>query len=89
MIVVKVELHSYNTGKVTELGRMHISSDGGLASDEVGNYDVKLGRKGQDDEAIYQKPQRTGRVEGHRRLALSVWVLVAKALASVGFKTRE
>ena len=31
------------------------------------------------------KPQREGRVEGHRRLAEPVWSLVRKALASMGY----
>lgn len=45
---------------------------------------VKLGRKGQTSNSdIYRKPQREGEVRGHRRLALSVWNLVGKALHAV------
>lgn len=83
MLVVKVELHSAITGEVTELGRMIIANDGS-GDGQTGNYTVRLGRKGQtDDRQVYTKPQRTGEVKGHRRLALSVWNLVGKALHAV------
>lgn len=84
MIVVKVELHSARTGDVTELGKMIIANDGTQGNGSVGDYDVKVGRKGQTDIQLWQKPQRVGKVLGHRRLALSIWTLVAKALHTVG-----
>lgn len=84
VIVIKVELHSAITGNTTELGRMIIANDGEQGNGSLGDYVVKLGRKGQSDVQIWKKPQREGAVKGHRRLALSVWNLVAKALHSVG-----
>lgn len=78
MIVVKVELHSAITGRVTELARMIIHNVGG--SHTLGNYEVCVGRKGQHNSAILDKPQRAGVVDKHPRLAQSVWCLVAKAL---------
>lgn len=87
MIVVKIELHSAITGQVSELGRMIIANDGTDRSHTTGNYNVRLGRKGVvDNSEIYNKPQRKGKVLNHRRLALSIWVLVAKALKSVKIK---
>lgn len=87
MLVVKVELHSAITGAVSELGRLIISNDGKSMARSVGNYDVRLGRKGAaENHAILTKPQRQGRVEGHARLSAPVWSLVAKALASIGFR---
>lgn len=82
MIVVKVELHSAITGRVTELGCMVISNDG-AGTRSHGNYDVRLGRKGASIARILDAPQRRGRVDGHARNALSVWALVAKALTSL------
>lgn len=83
MIVIKVELHSAITHKVTELGRMVIHNIGGTLL--RGNYGVKVGRKGQDSFQVLEKPQRSGKVESHPRLSQSVWCLVAKALASTGY----
>jgi hypothetical protein len=75
MIVVTVELHSAITGRVSRLGGMVIANDG-TGSKSRGNYDAQLvsrnGAKG-----------RAARVEGHAREALSVWVLVGKAIAAL------
>lgn len=77
MIVVKVELHSAITGKVTEIGRMKITNDG-TGDINKGNYDVKIMRKGSVNTV-----QKTARVENHSRLNESVWKLVKKALNGV------
>lgn len=77
MIIVRIELHSAITGRVTEIGRMVIHN---LATGtrERGNYGVRLMRRGTKDIT-----QREGTVEGHARLSAPVWKLVAKALRSV------
>jgi len=86
MIVVKVELVPHGIGTQIELGRMVIANDATRDNGPLVDYVVKLGRKGQaNSNAVYRKPQRFGVIKEHKRLALSVWVLVAKALASVGF----
>lgn len=80
MIVVRVELHSALTRKVTELARMHICNFGG--SRTVGHYEVRTlrGRSAKDlDRHIVQ---RTGTVMNHPRLDQHVWHLVAKALSA-------
>lgn len=79
MIVVKVELHSAITGKVSEIGRMHIVNNG-TGDHRVGNYIVRLMRRG-----TTHRVQKTGSVENHARLSRPVWDLVVKALTSVGF----
>ncbi len=79
MILIRVELHSAVTGKVTEIGRMKLTNDGS-GDLKTGNYDVYLMRRGTTD-----KVQRTGRVEKHARKALSIWTLVSKALKAVEF----
>jgi hypothetical protein len=75
VIVVKVELHSAITGKATPLGTMVIANLG-TGTKDVGNYEAGLitkdGRKG-----------RRAQVHGHRRLALSIWVLVAKCIRAL------
>lgn len=80
MIVIKVELHSAVTGKVSEIGRMTICNDGTSHDPEIGNYDIALMRKNTKDVC-----QRGGVVQGHRRLSLPIWSLVSKALKSVGY----
>jgi len=83
MIVVKVELWPGGFGPPEELGKMLIINDG-TGDTNTGNYIVKLARKGQTEtREIYHKPVREGEVTGHRRLALSVWNLVGKALHAV------
>jgi hypothetical protein len=86
MLVVTINLHSAITGEVSELGRMIIANDGSGDS-EVGNYDVRLARKGvTDNRKIYHTPLREGRVLRHFRGKQPVWNLVKKALDSLGFK---
>lgn len=74
MLLVKVELHSAITGKVTEIGRMKIFNDG-TGDKETGNYGVQLMRRGTIDTV-----QREASVIGHKRLSSPVWSLVKKAL---------
>jgi hypothetical protein len=85
MIEVTITLHSARTGKSTELGRMLVINDG-TGTPARGNYHVMLGRKGANRSRARDNPQRTARVEGHARETLSVWVLVAKALAALRLK---
>jgi hypothetical protein len=92
MIVVKVELHSAITHRMTELGRLVIANDG-TGTFATGNYDAFLGKKGADNAEVLRRPQRTGRIEKHARNSYSVWVLVLKALVAlrigVSLKAKE
>jgi hypothetical protein len=83
VIVVKVELHSAQTGKVSEIGRMTITNNGS-GTPKLGNYRVFLYRRGTPGKPP-QDVLRTGHIESHPRLNKSVWVLVVKALKAVGF----
>jgi hypothetical protein len=85
MIVVKVELHSAITGRVTELGRMIVANVGGTR--KRGDYKVKVGRKRAGGEPIpnedvWAKPQRTGSVKDYPRLSYNVWRLISRAILS-------
>lgn len=72
MIVVKIELHSAITGKVTELGQVHIINDG-TGTAKRGNYRVrKIGKRG--------RLLTEGRVENHARLSSPIFKLLKKAL---------
>lgn len=83
MIIVRVELHSAITGKVTELARAHICNTGG--TETAGDYDVRT-LTGRSASALDQGlVNRKGKVFGHARLKLHVWHLVAKALAAMGY----
>jgi hypothetical protein len=85
MLVVKVELHSAIDGSIEELGRMIVANDG-TGTQEFGNYNVKVARKGQSlSAAVWKHPQREGRVEHYARNAYVVWELIGRALKSVGF----
>jgi len=76
MIIVKIELHSAVTGKVTELGKLHIINDGtGDAS--KGNYDVhKYGKNGRQLLAH-------ARVERHARRSRTIFNLLRRALEAL------
>lgn len=75
MIVIRVELHSAITGKVTEIGKMHIINDGTSVTHRSGNYDVEVMRKG-----TTYTVQRRARVEDYPRRSEPVWELVRRAL---------
>lgn len=79
MIVITIELWSAVTGKKTKLGEMHIANDG-TGTDSKCDYDGRVMRK-----PDFKGVTRTGRVEGHRRHAQTVWHLLGKMLKSMGY----
>lgn len=89
MIVVKVELHSAISGRVTELARMLICNDGKASWQDkgLGTYNVFTGRKSgpTDARSIMSNPIRSAIVTSHRRLNLHVWTLVGKALQALDY----
>lgn len=85
MIIVRVELHSAITGRVTELARMGISNDGTSEINTKGHYNVETYRGRNAVTLAKRVTQRAGRVEGHLRHALHVWCLVAKSLKAMGY----
>jgi hypothetical protein len=76
MLVVKIELHSAITGKITEIGRANIINNG-TGTHKRGNYDVEIMRRGTMD-----KVQRRGSVTDYPRLSYTVWELVRRALVA-------
>jgi hypothetical protein len=93
MIVVRVELHSAITRKITEIARFDIWNTGTGSADtgsaERGDYSC-ASFIGRDRESLAQRREnRTGSVPDHPRLREHVLNLVAKALLNMGYgKTR-
>jgi len=83
MIVIRVELHSAITRKVTEIARMHISNVGG--SRQLGHYHAKTYRGRSSEQLSRCQMQRQGTVRNYPRLKLHVWHLVARALIATGY----
>ena len=88
MIVIRVELHSAQTGSIETIGTACIFND--RSGDQgTGNYQVAVGRRGaggvlgQQPEEVLRSPVRTGRVVGFPRKSYSVWRLVSRALLAV------
>ena len=83
MIVVRVELWSANTGRRTEIARMHLTNVSGTGSRR--SYDAATFR-GRSAEALAKRePQRKGRVTNFPSESVHVWNLIRKALASMGY----
>ncbi|API58901.1 hypothetical protein BSL82_05890 [Tardibacter chloracetimidivorans] len=83
MIVIRVELWSAVTGKVSEIARMHICNTGGTV--ERGDYVAQTFKGRSSDTLSRRQIQRSGNVRDHPRLTQHVWNLVAKALKSMGY----
>ena len=79
MIVVKIELHSAITGKVSEIGRMVVSNDG-TGTKQKCNYTARVCRKGSED--FLKNPTRSGKIVDYPRQSYTVWKLIHKALKS-------
>lgn len=83
MIVVKVELHSAITGKVTMLAQAIIHNVGTREQGKKGDYRVVVAKKGHFDfRQMLKKPLREGSVEDYPRLSYNVWRLVIRGLLS-------
>ncbi len=74
MIVVKIELHSAVTHRVTTLGQINIANDG-TGNGTHGNYDVRLIDK---NGRVFKR----GRVLRFPRVTRSIWTLLRLALAA-------
>lgn len=84
MIVVRVELHSAITHRISEIARFDIWNIGGTQA--KGDYKCAAFR-GRSREALAKRvAQRTGSIKNHPRLSSHVLNLAAKALASMGYK---
>ena len=89
MIVVRVELHSAISHRVTELGRMVIANDG-EGTYKKGNYWGKAlrgrNKRIEGPELLTTPAIREGEVKNYARQTQHVWNLVAKMLSDMGYK---
>jgi hypothetical protein len=83
MIVVRVELHSAITKKITEIARMTICNAGG--STERGDYRAETLRGRSREQLDRRISNRIGEVKDYPRNAIHVWHLVARALVAMGY----
>lgn len=84
MIVIKVELHSARTGRVTTLGQAIITNEGTNPDPRRGDYKLSIGRK-QDAEAgnlraIITRPSRTAEVKEFPRHSYTIWRMILRLL---------
>ena len=84
MIVIKLELHSAITGKVTEIGRTIIANTGSCDDITRSDYTVYVSRRGKEfsNKRTLRSPLRKGSVEDYPRLTYNVWRLVTRGLLS-------
>lgn len=79
MLRVRVELDSFGRGtNVRTIGTVLEIANDGTGSDLVGNYNCRLLTT--DGRVV-----ATGRVEGHRRFADSLWRLVSQSLENMNY----
>ncbi|WP_407155196.1 hypothetical protein [Bradyrhizobium sp. STM 3557] len=83
MIIIRVELHSAITRKVTELARMRICNIGGTV--DRGDYHVATLRGRSTEQLDRGAVTREGNVRDYPRRAIHVWHLVARALIALGY----
>ncbi|MGX0963183.1 hypothetical protein AB7M63_003632 [Bradyrhizobium japonicum] len=83
MIVVRVELHSAITRKVTEIARMRIRNAGG--TEDLGDYSAETLRGLSREQLDRGICQRGGSVANYPRLRIHVWHLVARALIAMNY----
>ena len=79
MIIVRVELWSAKTGKVTELARMHIVNKGD-GTDTKGNYLGKIFRGRSKSQLDKLTVSKTAEVENWPRKNKHVWQLIREIL---------
>lgn len=90
MIVVRVELRSAATGKVSEIARAIIYNDG-TGTLTCGNYTTFMApgvieTHNMIPAAIYRKKRRESKVLNYPRASKHVWNLVARCLGAMGYK---
>ena len=75
MIVIKIELHSALTGKVTQLGEAYITNRGVLHEGDKCDYEFKIMRKPK-----FKSVTKMAGVEGWPRSRRTVWQLLQRCL---------
>lgn len=88
MIIIRVELHSAVTHKITELARMKIYNVG-TGSINLRDYCVEV-YKGRSKEALDKNTlNKWARINSWPSERFHIWFLVAKALNNLGYMKPE
>jgi hypothetical protein len=87
MIIVRVELHSAVTRKVTEIARMRICNIGGTR--ERGDYRAETFRGRSAQQLARLIRQRAATISDYPKLSIHVWHLVARALVGMGYAGKD
>lgn len=83
MIVIRVELWSARTGRVTEIARAHLCNTSGVGRRRSYEFTTFRGRS---REALMKREvQRKARVTNFPSETVHVWNLIRKALAAAGY----
>lgn len=85
MLIIRVEMHSNRTGKVTELARAKIFNTGEKTGDRCNYHAVSY--RGRDTKQLNKLTvSREGDVHDYPRNSNHVWCLVARALRQMGYQ---
>lgn len=92
MLVIRVELHSAVTGKISEIARMIIANDG-TGTGTKGNYWGRTAKGVIDGDTMIPpaimhecRKMDDGVVKDYPRVSKHVWHLVARMLKAMGYK---
>lgn len=92
MLVVRVELHSAITGKISEIARMIIANDG-TGHGSSGNYWGRAAKGVIEGDTMIppaimhdSRKLRHAEVKEYARKSLHVWNLVSRMLSAMGYK---
>lgn len=85
MLIVRVELVSAITGKVTEIAKMRIANTG-TGTPERGIYTGAAVKKGSPIPYLPKHVMRYGEVFDYPRKSTHVWNLVARMLKAMEYK---
>lgn len=80
MIVVKVELHSAKTKKITKLAEMRIINDGTSGRAMRGNYDAHVLRK-----PDFMRITREAHIDDWPSVQRTIWHLIGAFLKNMGY----
>lgn len=85
MIIIKVELHSAVTRKITELARMKIYNDGLETNHNFGNYIFQTFKGRSTLQLNKEQIIKHTEVKHWPKNSLHVWNLVCKGLRQMGY----
>ena len=81
MIVIRIDLHSARSGKVTRLGTAIINNEGVLHAGDKCDYTLSIGRKNKPEfKDILANPTRRGHIKKWPRSRKVIWQMLQALL---------